>query len=120
TQELSKIRGAKLAHQRKPKTLSMLYPVAEGAHGLKSALAELCRQATVAIEDNHSVIVLSDRGMTQELAPIPALLATSAVHHHLVRAGTRMKTGIIMQTGEAREVDQLCLLPGYGSTAVTP
>ena len=120
TPELARIRAAKLAHQRKPKTLSMLYPVADGAHGLKSALAELCRQATVAIEDNHSVIVLSDRGVTAQMAPIPALLATSAVHHHLVRAGTRMKVGIIIETGEAREVHHFCLLTGYGATAINP
>src|SRR5690606_20940285 len=120
TPELARIRAAKLAHQRKPKTLSMLYPVADGAHGLKSALAELCRQATVAIEDNHSVIVLSDRGVTAQMAPIPALLATSAVHHHLVRAGTRMKVGIIIETSEAREVHHFCLLTGYGATAINP
>ncbi len=119
-EELAKIRGAKLMHQRRPPTLKMLYPVADGEAGLKAALDELCRLATVAIEQEHSLIVLSDRGATRELAPLPALLATAAVHHHLVRAGTRMKLGIVVETGEAREVHHFCLLAGYGAGAINP
>jgi glutamate synthase (NADPH) large chain len=120
TADLARIRAASFAHQRKPLTLSMLYNVAEGEAGLKSALDELCRQASVAIDDNHSILILSDRGVSETRAPIPALLATSAVHHHLVRSGTRMKVGIIVETGEAREVHHFCLLTGYGATAVNP
>jgi glutamate synthase (NADPH/NADH) large chain len=119
-EDLARIRAASFAHQRKPVTLSMLYNVAEGEAGLKSALDELCRQASVAIENNHSILILSDRGVTETRAPIPALLATSAVHHHLVRSGTRMKVGIIVETGEAREVHHFCLLTGYGATAINP
>ena len=120
TEDLARIRAASFAHQRKPITLSMLYNVSEGEAGLKSALDELCRQASVAIDDNHSILILSDRGVSDTRAPIPALLATSAVHHHLVRSGTRMKVGIIVETGEAREVHHFCLLTGYGATAVNP
>src|SRR5690606_15860103 len=89
-------------------------------HALKAALDELCRQASHAVLNGHSMLILRDRGADDELAPVPALLATSAVHHHLMRAGTRMKAGIIVETGEAREVHHFCLLTGYGAGAVNP
>ncbi len=120
TSDLARIRAASFAHQRKPQTLSMLYKVAEGEHGLKSAVDELCRQASVAIEQNHSILILSDRGVSATQAAIPALLATAAVHHHLVRSGTRMKVALLVETGEAREVHHFCLLAGYGATAINP
>ncbi len=119
-EELAKLRQARIMHQRQPPTLPMLYKVEDGEAGLKAALDELCRQASVAIEDEHSFVILSDRGVSEELAPVPALLATAAVHHHLVRAGTRMKLGIIVETGEAREVQHICCLTGYGAGAVNP
>jgi glutamate synthase (NADPH) large chain len=120
TSELGRVRAASFAHQRKPKTLCMLYDVADGEHGLKSAVDELCRQASVAIEENHSILILSDRGVNAARAAIPALLATAAVHHHLVRSGTRMKVALLVETGEAREVHHFCLLAGYGATAINP
>ncbi len=119
-EDLAKLRHAKVMHQRKPPTLDMLYNVSEGEAGLKAALDELCRSATVAIENEHSFVILSDRNADEKRAPVPALLATAAVHHHLVRAGTRMKLGIIVETGEAREVHHFCLLTGYGAGAVAP
>jgi glutamate synthase domain-containing protein 2 len=98
----------------------MLYRVADGTHGLKAALDELCRRASHAVLNGHSMLILSDRGTSPELAPVPALLATGAVHHHLMRNGTRMKVGIVVETGEAREVHHFCLLAGYGAGAINP
>jgi glutamate synthase (NADPH) large chain len=119
-EELAKLRHGHIGFQRHPSTLKMLYPVAQGAAGLKAALDELCRQASVAIQEDHSFIILSDRGANSELTPVPALLAVGAVHHHLVRNGTRVRLGIIVETGEAREVHHLSLLTGYGAGAVNP
>ena len=119
-EELAKLRHGHIGFQRHPSTLKMLFPVAQGAAGLKAALDELCRQASVAVQEDHSFIILSDRGANAELAPVPALLAVGAVHHHLVRNGTRVKLGIIVETGEAREVHHLALLTGYGAGAVNP
>ncbi len=118
--ELAKLRHGHLGFQRHPRTLRMLYPVAQGAAGLKSALDELCRQASLAVHADHSFIILSDRGTNSELAAVPALLAVGAVHHHLVRNGTRVKLGIIVETGEAREIHHFCLLTGYGAGAINP
>ncbi|HTM46970.1 MAG TPA: glutamate synthase large subunit [Polyangiaceae bacterium] len=119
-EELAKLRNASLRHQRKPPTLSMLYKASEGGAGLKQALDELCRQASVAVSEDHTFVILSDRGATEELAPVPSLLATAAVHHHLVRSGTRMRLGLIVETAEAREVHHFCLLLGYGAGAINP
>src|SRR5687767_5211116 len=115
---------AKLAHVRelgfKAMTLPMLYPVAEGAAGLERAIEELQRRASRAIADGHNIVVLSDRGVSRELAAIPSLLATAAVHHHLVRQGERVRCGLVVETGDAREVHHMCLLIGYGAGAVNP
>src|SRR5207248_3284068 len=115
---------AKLAHVSelgfKAVTLPMLYPVAEGAAGLERAIEALQARASRAIADGHNVVVLSDRGVTRELAPIPSLLATAAVHHHLVRRGERTRCGLVIETGDAREVHHMCLLIGYGAGAVNP
>ncbi len=101
-------------------TLPMLFPVAEGGQGLSRALDELCRRASQAIAEGYSFIILSDRGVDARHAPIPALLATSGVHHHLVRDGTRVKAGLIIETGEAREIHHMALLLGYGAGAINP
>jgi glutamate synthase (ferredoxin) len=119
-EELAQLRHGHIGFQRQPSTLKMLYPVAQGAAGLKAALDELCRQASVAVQADHSFIILSDRGASSELSPVPALLAVGAVHHHLVRNGTRVKLGIIVETGEAREVHHISLLTGYGAGAINP
>src|SRR5437867_3589344 len=115
---------AKLAHVSalgfKAVTLPMLYPVTEGAPGLERAIEALQQRASRAIADGHNVLVLSDRGVTRELAPIPSLLATAAVHHHLVRRGERTRCGLVIETGDAREVHHICLLIGYGAGAVNP
>jgi len=101
-------------------TLPMLFNVAEGPDGLKKALDELCAAAAKAVKEGASIVVLSDRGVDRDKAPIPSLLATSAVHHHLIREGTRTQCGLVIETGEAREVHHFCLLIGYGAGAVNP
>ncbi len=120
TLELEKLRQGHRMHFRQPATIPMLFPVAEGLQGLKAALDELCRLASLAVLNNHSLVVLSDRGATEHMAPVPSLLATGAVHHHLMRNGTRMKVGILVDTADAREVHHFCLLLGYGAGAVVP
>jgi glutamate synthase (NADPH) large chain len=115
---------AKLRHVDHPwfrsVTLPMLYPVAESAAGLARALQELQGRASAAIAAGHNIVILSDRGVTRERAAIPSLLATAAVHHHLVRRGERTRCGLVVETGDAREVHHMCLLIGYGAGAVNP
>src|SRR5678809_60939 len=101
-------------------TLPMKFNVAEGGAGLRRAMDDLCAAASYAITDSATILILSDRGMDKHHAPIPSLLATSGVHHHLVREGTRTKATLIVETGEAREVHHYCLLIGYGSSAINP
>ena len=103
-----------------PATLSTLWPIADGAGGLAAAIDRLCKAAVAAIDDGHNVLVLSDRGVDAKRAAIPALLALSAVQHHLVREGIRMQAGLVVETGEAREVHDLALLVGYGAATVNP
>ncbi len=101
-------------------TLPMLYDVVEGGRGLEQALADLCHQANAAIAAGYEIIILSDRDVNRERAPIPALLAVSAVHHHLIRAGTRTQVGFVIESGEPREVHHFALLLGYGAAAINP
>jgi glutamate synthase (NADPH) large chain len=101
-------------------TLDATWPAAEGADGLAAALERLCREATEAVEAGHNILILSDRATSAERVPIPALLATSAVHHHLILEGLRTLTGIVVETGEAREVHHFCALAGYGAEAINP
>jgi glutamate synthase domain-containing protein 2/glutamate synthase domain-containing protein 1/glutamate synthase domain-containing protein 3 len=102
------------------RTLSTLFKVGEGGAGLRAALEQLCREASQAIEAGVNVLILSDRGVSPELAPIPTLLATGAVHHHLIREETRTRCGLVVETGEAREVAHFALLIGYGAAAINP
>jgi glutamate synthase (NADPH/NADH) large chain len=118
--DIAKLRETHLQQVRQPPTLKMLYPVAEGGAGLKAALDELCREASQAVHEGQSLVILSDRGSNPEYAPVPSLLGLGAVHHHLMRTGTRMRIGIIVETGEAREVHHFALLVGYGAGAVNP
>ncbi|MBI4841162.1 MAG: glutamate synthase large subunit [candidate division NC10 bacterium] len=108
------------AHGFRSLTLSMLFPVAEGGAGLARALDELCRRASQAIQRGYNILILSDRGVDLEHAPIPSLLATAGVHHHLIRKGTRTKVGLVIESGDAREVHHCALLLGYGAGAVNP
>jgi glutamate synthase (ferredoxin) len=101
-------------------TLPMVYPVAEGEQGLAKAVERLCAAADAAIADGANILILSDRDINTTHAGIPALLATSAVHHHLISNGTRTKASLIIETGEAREVHHMALLIGYGAAAINP
>ncbi|MDT7044199.1 glutamate synthase large subunit [Candidatus Nitronereus thalassa] len=101
-------------------TLPMLFRVAEGPEGLGAAVDQLCRDASKAIKDGYKFLILSDRGINQDWAPIPSLLAISAVHHHLVREATRTEVGLILETGEARDVHHFACLIGYGAGVVNP
>ncbi|MDH4228800.1 MAG: glutamate synthase large subunit [Nitrospirota bacterium] len=101
-------------------TLPMLFPIAEGAEGLERAVEALCAQAAEAIRQGCTVLILSDRGMDRDHAPIPSLLATAAVHNHLIREGLRTRCGFVIETAEAREVMHFALLIGYGAGAINP
>ena len=101
-------------------TLDMTYPVAEGTAGMAPALKLLCKQAHAAVREGFNILILSDRAVDRDRMPIPSLLATSAVHHHLIREGERTETGLVVETGEAREVHHFCTLAGYGAEAVNP
>jgi len=101
-------------------TLSMLYPLSEGANGLERSLDELLTQAVRAIDSGANIIVLSDRGVSDTLAPIPALIACSYLHHSLNKKGKRSKFGIIIETAEAREPHHFATLFGYGASAINP
>jgi len=102
------------------RTIKTLFRARDGAKGLQKALDELCENAEAAARQGYSVLILSDRGVNEEWAPIPSLLALGAVHHHLIRATTRGEVGLIVESGEPREVMHLCLLLGYGATAINP
>ncbi len=104
----------------KSRTIDVTYPAGSGRKGLIAALDRICEEASAAIADGRSLIVLSDRNMAPDKIPLSALLATGAVHHHLVRTQARTKIGIVVETGEAREVHHHCLLIGYGADAINP
>jgi glutamate synthase domain-containing protein 2/glutamate synthase domain-containing protein 3 len=101
-------------------TLDCTWPASEGAAGLERAVAQLCSEATDAVLADNNILILSDRALSAERIPVPALLATAAVHHHLIRQGLRMQTGLVVETGEAREVHHFCALAGYGAEAINP
>jgi glutamate synthase domain-containing protein 2/glutamate synthase domain-containing protein 3 len=94
--------------------------VKEGGPGLERAMDTLCREASLAIAAGYDIIILSDRGMDRGNAAIPALLAVAGVHHHLIREGTRTRVGLVLETGEPREVHHFALLLGYGAAAINP
>jgi len=102
------------------KTLDMTYPVERGADGLSDALDRLCDRAEAAVHGGYNIIVLSDRMVGPDRIPIPSLLATAAVHHHLIRKGLRTSVGLVVETGDAREVHHFCCLAGYGAEAINP
>ena len=104
----------------KSRVISTLFPRKAGADGLRRRMDEIRAEATKAIADGVTIIILSDRGVDQENVPIPALLATSGVHHHLVREGTRTRCGLVIESGEPREVHHFALLTGYGAGAINP
>ncbi len=102
------------------RTLDATWPLPRGASGLEPALQRLCAAAVAAVEEGATIIVLSDRACAPDRVPIPSLLATAAVHHRLVRAGTRLRAGLVVESGEPREVHHMACLVGFGANAVNP
>ncbi|MDQ4071469.1 MAG: glutamate synthase subunit alpha, partial [Actinomycetota bacterium] len=102
------------------RTLDATWPRAEGAAGLQRALERLCEEASVAVAEGATVLLISDRAVGPERVPLPSLLAVSSVHHHLVREGTRLRAGLVVESGEPREVHHVACLIGYGASAVNP
>ena len=117
--ELAKLRDHKDPALRAT-TLPTLFAPGTGGAGLEKAMDELCARASAAVEEGYTLLVLSDRGVDETHAPIPSLLATAGVHHHLVREGTRTRCALIVESGEAREVHHMALLLGYGAGAINP
>jgi glutamate synthase domain-containing protein 2/glutamate synthase domain-containing protein 3 len=101
-------------------TLSATFPLAAGPEGLEPALAQLCQEAEAAVKGGAGALILSDRGVGPTTVPIPMLLATSAVHHHLIACGLRTRTGIVVESGEPREDHHFACLIGYGAALIHP
>jgi glutamate synthase domain-containing protein 2/glutamate synthase domain-containing protein 1/glutamate synthase domain-containing protein 3 len=120
--EMEKIRHIELFSGGKFRSLELdiCYPAEWGAAGMEAALASLCAHAEDAIHLGYNILIVSDRRVSAELMPIPALLATAAVHQHLVKKGLRTSSGLVVETGSAREVHHFALLAGYGAEGVHP
>ncbi|MBC7590792.1 MAG: glutamate synthase large subunit [Salinibacterium sp.] len=119
--ELAKIQHFETASGRRPTvTLRALYRVDKGPKAMEKRLTKMCAEVDEAIRNGAQFIVISDRDSNRDLAPIPSLLSLAAVHHHLIRAENRMKVGLIVETGDVREVHHVALLVGYGASAINP
>ncbi|MEE8349426.1 MAG: glutamate synthase large subunit [Acidobacteriota bacterium] len=101
-------------------TIDITWPRSEGAAGMNAALDRICKEAEQAIDDEYSLLLLSDRAVDRDRVPLSSLLACGAVHHHLIKTTKRTRIGIVLETGEAREVHHHCLLIGYGADAINP
>jgi glutamate synthase (NADPH/NADH) large chain len=119
--DLEKIRSIGHTEDRfDTKTIDVTYSSAEGAAGLPGAVDRLCERAEAAVAGGYNIIILSDRQIGPDRIAIPALLATAAVHHHLIRKGLRTSVGLVVESGEPREVHHFCCLAGYGAEAINP
>lgn len=119
--DLEKIRSIGMTEDRfDTKTIDVTYSAVEGAQGMAGAVERLCERAEAAVAGGYNIIILSDRQVGPDRIPIPALLATAAVHHHLIRKGLRTSVGLVLETGEPREVHHFCCLAGYGAEAINP
>ncbi|MHA1524238.1 MAG: glutamate synthase central domain-containing protein, partial [Alphaproteobacteria bacterium] len=101
-------------------TLDITFGATRGPEGLKEVVQRICERAEKAVGDGYNIIILSDRLTGPDRVPVPALLATSAVHHHLITVGLRTSVGLVVETGEAREVHHFCTLAGFGAEAINP
>src|SRR3954454_24566096 len=117
--ELETLRGVDTSVFRK-NTIDITWPVNEGPDGMSARLTNVCDEAYDAIQAGINVVILSDRAVSPERAPIPSLLTVAAVHHHLVRLGTRLRAGLVLESGEPREVHHFATLIGYGASAINP
>ncbi|QDZ02780.1 glutamate synthase large subunit [Nitratireductor mangrovi] len=119
--DLEKIRSIGHTEDRfDTKTLDVTYSFGEGAAGMAGALDRLCERAEAAVAGGYNIIILSDRQIGPDRIAIPMLLATAAVHHHLIRKGLRTAVGLVVESGEPREVHHFCCLAGYGAEAINP
>ncbi|MFM8865591.1 MAG: glutamate synthase central domain-containing protein, partial [Limnohabitans sp.] len=120
--DMAKLRNIEQATKGKFKsaTLDITYPASWGREGVEAKLASLCAEAVDAIRSGHNILIVSDRGVSAEKIAVPALLALSAIHQHLVREGLRTTAGLVVETGTAREVHHFAVLAGYGAEAVHP
>jgi glutamate synthase (NADPH/NADH) large chain len=120
--DLAKIReiSNEIGAAFRAQSIDATWPASRGAAGMADAVERICREATEAVLAGFNILILSDRAVSVDRIPIPALLATAAVHHHLIRQGLRTSTGLVVETGEAREVHHFCALAGYGAEAVNP
>ncbi|KRB86010.1 glutamate synthase [Sphingomonas sp. Root710] len=120
--DVARIRSAEaqLDGAFRTETIDMTWDAETGAAGLAMAIKEMCWAATEAVLADKNILILSDRAQGPDRIAMPSLLATAAVHHHLVKQGLRMQTGLVVETGEAREVHHFCVLAGYGAEAVNP
>src|ERR1700742_1896714 len=101
-------------------TIDITWPASDGADGMEKAISRICQEATEAVLADYTILILSDREVGENRIPVPSLLATASVHNHLIRQGLRLSTGIVVETGEAREVHHFCVLAGYGAEAINP
>ncbi|GAA4119655.1 glutamate synthase large subunit [Aminobacter aganoensis] len=119
--DLEKIRSIGHTEDRfDTKTIDITYAAAEGAAGMAGAIERLCERAEAAVAGGYNIIILSDRQIGPDRIDIPTLLATAAVHHHLIRKGLRTSVGLVVESGEPREVHHFCCLAGYGAEAINP
>jgi glutamate synthase (NADPH/NADH) large chain len=119
--DLEKIRSIGHTEDRfDTKTIDITYSVTEGAEGMPAAIERLCERAEAAVAGGYNIIVLSDRQIGPDRIDIPTLLATAAVHHHLIRKGLRTSVGLVVESGEPREIHHFCCLAGYGAEAINP
>ncbi|MBP9901595.1 MAG: glutamate synthase large subunit [Verrucomicrobia bacterium] len=121
-EELEKLRHVGQLNRKgfKAATLPILFQAADKTNGLETALAKMFSDADQAIKEGATVIILSDRGISETVAPIPALLAVAGLHHHLIRSGKRSRIGLVLESGEPREVHHFALLISYGCSAINP
>ena len=101
-------------------TLDITWPIEDGADGMPARLDALCAEAERYVENGANILILSDRNLGPERVAMPSLLAVAAVHHHLVRAGTRLRTGLVIESGEPRDIHHMATLIGYGASAINP
>jgi glutamate synthase (NADPH/NADH) large chain len=119
--DLEKIRSIGHTEDRfDTKTIDITYSATEGAAGMPAAIERLCERAEAAVAGGYNIIILSDRQIGPDRIDIPTLLATAAVHHHLIRKGLRTAVGLVVESGEPREVHHFCCLAGYGAEAINP
>ncbi|MCO5977256.1 glutamate synthase-related protein [Ideonella oryzae] len=121
-QDMARLRSIEAETHGKFKTyeVNITYPLAWGKAGVEAKLASLCAEAVDAIQSGHNILIITDKAMDRDNVAIPALLALSAIHHHLVREGLRTSAGLVVETGSAREVHHFAVLAGYGAEAVHP